>query len=140
MLVLSRKCAESVVLGCSNGITQLARVTVLEISPGRVRLGFEAGKDVPVFREEVWELKRAKGLREGATGGLDDSPASETGTSEKLSGGGKCARGPVGAHQVVGSGSPVRVMQSRMMPSVDLERWENEGGGPNRLTAQCAAP
>ena len=55
MLVLSRKCQEAVVVGGSGGIEHLLTVTVLEISGGRVRLGFEAQKNVPVNRREVWE-------------------------------------------------------------------------------------
>jgi carbon storage regulator CsrA len=31
------------------------KVTVLEIQGGKVRLGFEAGADVPIHRQEVWE-------------------------------------------------------------------------------------
>jgi carbon storage regulator CsrA len=55
MLVLSRKSQESVVVGGSGSFERLLKVTVLEISNGRVRLGFEAEADVPVHRLEVWE-------------------------------------------------------------------------------------
>ena len=55
MLVLSRRSREAVVIGAANGIERLVKVTVLEISGGKVRLGFEAGLDVPVHRAEVWE-------------------------------------------------------------------------------------
>jgi carbon storage regulator CsrA len=61
MLVLSRKSRESVVVGGSGGFEQLLKVTVLEIKDGRVRLGFEAGPDIPVHRWEVWERIRARG-------------------------------------------------------------------------------
>jgi len=54
MLVLSRKNDESVVVG-ADSLGGRVKVTVLEIGNGRVRLGFEANKDVPVYREEVWE-------------------------------------------------------------------------------------
>jgi len=59
MLVLTRRNRESVVVGGPNGIERLLKVTVLEIHGGRVRLGFEAGEDVPVHRGEVWERIRA---------------------------------------------------------------------------------
>jgi carbon storage regulator len=47
MLVLTRKTAESIVIG--DGI----EIRVLEISGGRVRLGVTAPADVPVHRSEV---------------------------------------------------------------------------------------
>jgi sRNA-binding carbon storage regulator CsrA len=40
MLVLSRKSQESVVVGGSDGFERMLKVTVLEISHGKVRLGF----------------------------------------------------------------------------------------------------
>ena len=59
MLVLSRKNRESVVVGGSNGVERLLKVTVLEIRGGSVRLGFEAGDDSPVHPWEVWERIRS---------------------------------------------------------------------------------
>jgi carbon storage regulator CsrA len=59
MLVLSRKSHESVVVGGAEGFEQVLKVTVLEIGQGKVRLGFEVDKDVPVHRLEVWERIRA---------------------------------------------------------------------------------
>jgi carbon storage regulator CsrA len=56
MLVLSRKSQESVVVGGSVGFERMLKVTVVEISGGKVRLGFEIDKEVPVHRLEVWEL------------------------------------------------------------------------------------
>jgi carbon storage regulator len=55
MLVLSRRSQEAVVIGGSSGFERMLKVTVLEINGGKVRLGFEADKDVPVHRWEVWE-------------------------------------------------------------------------------------
>jgi carbon storage regulator CsrA len=55
MLVLSRKMQESVVVGGCDGFERMLKVTVVEIEGGRVRLGFEVDKDVPVHRWEVWE-------------------------------------------------------------------------------------
>ena len=58
MLVLSRKSQESVVVGGSVDSEPTVIVRVLEIRNGRVRLGFEAAKDIPVHREEVWDRIR----------------------------------------------------------------------------------
>jgi carbon storage regulator CsrA len=55
MLVLTRKQQESVVVGKSDGMDRLLKVTVLEIHGGAVRLGFEAHREFPVHRGEVWE-------------------------------------------------------------------------------------
>jgi carbon storage regulator len=49
MLILSRKPGESVIIGNS------IRVIVLEVSPGAVRLGFDASPDVSVYREEIYK-------------------------------------------------------------------------------------
>lgn len=69
MLVLTRKIQETVVVGGSEVIEPLIKVTVLEIRNGRVRLGFEADGALPVHRGEVWERIR--------TGDQPDSPAAE---------------------------------------------------------------
>jgi carbon storage regulator CsrA len=59
MLVLTRKCQEAVVVGGSDGLDYLLKVTVIKIDKGKVSLGFEASNDVPVHRLEVWErIKR----------------------------------------------------------------------------------
>ena len=47
MLVLSRKLGETIVI--DGNVT----VTVLEVSGGRVRLGFNGPPSVPIHREEV---------------------------------------------------------------------------------------
>ena len=47
MLVLARKLGEGIVIG--DDVT----VTVLEVSGGRVKLGFNAPAEVPIRREEV---------------------------------------------------------------------------------------
>ena len=61
MLVLSRKNQESVVVGGADGFHRLLRVKVLEISRGRVRLGFEVDSEIPVHRSEVWERIHGNG-------------------------------------------------------------------------------
>jgi carbon storage regulator len=55
MLVLSRKNQDSVVVGGTNGYEEMVRVTVLGIRGGTVRLGFEAGDEVPIHRAEIWD-------------------------------------------------------------------------------------
>jgi carbon storage regulator len=53
MLVLSRKKNESIVI--NNNIT----ITVVEIRGDKVRLGIVAPKEVPVHRQEVFDLIHA---------------------------------------------------------------------------------
>jgi carbon storage regulator CsrA len=69
MLVLSRKSQESVVVGGSEGFKRMLKVTVLEISSGKVRLGFEVDPDVPVHRLEVWERIQGNGWTPRTTEG-----------------------------------------------------------------------
>ena len=61
MLVLSRKSREAVVVGTPDGFERLLKVTVLDISGGRVRLGFEVDQNIPIHRWEVWERICANG-------------------------------------------------------------------------------
>jgi carbon storage regulator len=67
MLVLTRKNRESVVIGGADGFHRLLKVTVLEITGGRVRLGFEVDPDIPVHRSEVWERIHGNGRRHSLT-------------------------------------------------------------------------
>lgn len=64
MLVLSRKTQEAVVVGGCTGFESMLTVTVLEIEGGKVRLGFDVDRAVPVHRWEVWERIRSGGLPE----------------------------------------------------------------------------
>ena len=68
MLVLSRKRQQSVVVGGPDRSERVLTVTVLEISRGQVRLGFEAEDDLRVHRWEVWERIRAGTLRNAQPG------------------------------------------------------------------------
>jgi carbon storage regulator CsrA len=61
MLVLARKSREAVVIGGVEGFPRLLKVIVLEISHGKVKLGFDVAADVPVHRLEVWERIQAEG-------------------------------------------------------------------------------
>ena len=74
MLVLSRRCREAVVVGGPGGIEQMLKVTVVGMSHGKVRLGFEVGDEFPVHRWEVWERIRAGGLLDER--GVPVTPAS----------------------------------------------------------------
>ena len=60
MLVLARKTQEAVVISGTHGCEQVLKVTVLEVRGGTVKLGFEAGDEVPIHRAEVWERIRAE--------------------------------------------------------------------------------
>lgn len=60
MLILARRCREAVVVSGSHGHEQMLRVTVLEVRGGTVKLGFEAGDEVPIHRAEVWDRIRAE--------------------------------------------------------------------------------
>jgi len=71
MLVLTRKNQEAVIVGGSVGFERLLKVTVLGIEGGKVKLGFEVDKEVPVHRWEVWERIRA--------GAPPDSPTTPVG-------------------------------------------------------------
>ena len=55
MLGLSRTNRESVVIGASDGLHRLLKVTVLSIRGTNVKLGFEVDAGVPVHRSEVCE-------------------------------------------------------------------------------------
>ena len=48
MLVLTRKSSESIMIGDD------VEVTVLSTVNGRVRIGIQAPRDVPIFRREVY--------------------------------------------------------------------------------------
>lgn len=55
MLVLSRKNNEAVVVDAGGGPDRRLTITVLDITRGRVKLGFDVAADVVVHRREVWE-------------------------------------------------------------------------------------
>ena len=61
MLVLSRKSHEAVVVGGSQGLPRVLKITVLEITGTRVSLGFEGDADIPVNRLEVWARRNLAG-------------------------------------------------------------------------------
>ena len=52
MLVLSRKLGEKIYI--SDNIC----ITVVDIDRGKIRLGIEAPRDVPIFRQELLDAKK----------------------------------------------------------------------------------
>lgn len=61
MLCLTRKLGEKVYIG------EEIVVTVIDIGRGKIRLGIEAPRDVPIYREEVMPVKaKVEGLPDGA--------------------------------------------------------------------------
>ena len=70
MLVLSRKSHETVVVGGADGLDRLLTITVLEIAPGKVKLGFAADESIPVHRGEIWERIRVARPPPGSVDGL----------------------------------------------------------------------
>jgi carbon storage regulator len=61
MLVLSRKLGEKVMIG--EGIV----LTVVKVDRNQVRIGVEAPKDVPVYREEIAPSRLAGALAVAAS-------------------------------------------------------------------------
>lgn len=69
MLQLSRKAGETIVIGDD------IRVTVMQVAGGSVRVGIEAPRSVPVYREELWLAVQAENRAAAeAAGGADDLP------------------------------------------------------------------
>jgi carbon storage regulator len=60
VLILSRKSKESIVIGGDEHFERVLKVTVLEVKDGRVKLGFDANREIPVYRSEVWERVQAE--------------------------------------------------------------------------------
>ena len=52
MLQLTRKPGETIVIGDD------VRVHIIQITGGAVRVGIDAPRSVPIYREEIWEAVR----------------------------------------------------------------------------------
>ena len=62
MLVLTRKSNQSIMIGDD------IEVTVLSITGEKVRIGIQAPRDIPVFREEVYlEIQQERGAAQVGT-------------------------------------------------------------------------
>ncbi len=68
MLIITRRPGEKIVLG--DDIT----VTVMEVSGQTVRLGIDAPKELPIYREEIWDAVREEN-RAAATVAPDALPS-----------------------------------------------------------------
>ncbi|MFQ3593668.1 MAG: carbon storage regulator [Gemmataceae bacterium] len=66
MLVLSRKLGEKIFIGDN------ICITVVDIDRGKIRLGIEAPRDVPIYRQELLPLK---GPADSSTGNSNTPPA-----------------------------------------------------------------
>ena len=71
MLVLSRKLGEKIYIG------ENICITVVDIDRGKIRLGIEAPRDVPIYRQELLPLKNAEAPVPGASHG---DPLNEIGS------------------------------------------------------------
>jgi carbon storage regulator len=61
MLVLSRKLGEKIYIG------ENICITVVDIDRGKIRLGIEAPRDVPIYRQELLPLKNTEPNSSGAS-------------------------------------------------------------------------
>ena len=59
MLVLTRKNQESVIVGHAGTGDQMVKVTVLQVRGGKVTLGIEGERSIPIVRSEIWERGHA---------------------------------------------------------------------------------
>jgi carbon storage regulator len=76
MLILSRKTNQQIVIG------QNVVITVVAISPGQVRLGIEAPREIPVHRKEVHRAILSPGpIEAGADHPLPAAGAAHVATS-----------------------------------------------------------
>ena len=67
MLIITRRPGEKIVLG------EDISIQVMEIVGNQVRIGIQAPKSVPVYREEIWEAVKAEN-RAAADAAPDELP------------------------------------------------------------------
>jgi len=66
VLQLTRKPGETIVIGDN------VRVQVIQIAGGAVRLGIDAPRSVPIYREEIWEAVREEKAAAAKAGDLPE--------------------------------------------------------------------
>ena len=64
MLVLSRKLGEKIYIG------ENVCITVVDIDRGKIRLGIEAPRDVPIYRQELLPSKGGEATQEDTTSAI----------------------------------------------------------------------
>ena len=69
MLMMTRRAGQKIVLG--EDIT----IEVVEVAGNTVRLGVDAPRSVPVYREEIWTAVRAENEAAAAARDLPEPPA-----------------------------------------------------------------
>jgi carbon storage regulator len=69
MLVLSRKLGEKIYIG------ENICITVVDIDRGKIRLGIEAPRDIPIYRQELLPLQQQQQLQQKA---VSDTPVTLT--------------------------------------------------------------
>lgn len=52
MLILSRRKDEAIYIGDD------IRVSVIDMNGNQIRLGFEADRDIPIYREEIYRARK----------------------------------------------------------------------------------
>jgi len=62
MLVLSRKLGEKIYIG------ENICITVVDIDRGKIRLGIEAPRDIPIYRQELLPLNQQQQQQQAAQG------------------------------------------------------------------------
>jgi carbon storage regulator len=67
MLIITRRPGEKIMLG------EDVSIQVMEIVGNQVRIGIQAPKSVPVYREEIWEAVKAEN-RAAADAAPDELP------------------------------------------------------------------
>ena len=71
MLVLSRKLGEKIYIG------ENICITVVDIDRGKIRLGIEAPRDIPIYRQELLPLNQQQ-QKEQAAAPKPDTPVTLT--------------------------------------------------------------
>ena len=73
MLMMTRRAGQKIVLG--DGIV----IEVVEVAGNTVRLGVDAPRSVPVYREEIWTAVRAENEAAASATQLPEPPSAAPG-------------------------------------------------------------